>query len=461
MNKISALKKGLRVIAFGTLIGIFASAHLPSAQAFARKPKKEERSVTTPLPVTPSIYTLLDCYQLALKRSEVVAISKESIEETEAEFLKASGEVLGDVDFLITDFRQERVPSTGSSDGSSSVGGSLTRDHRRERKFVITQPIFQGFRSIAAIGAAGGLRKQRTEEWRRAQELLFQDAANAFYNVLKYKQEVQILNETLKALEERVRELYEREKIGRSRPSETASALSRKKILEAELARSQGALAVSYHILEFLIGEPANHLTLDDKTLPDTPQLELEDYLGSSDVRPDVQAALYAAKTAWQGVIEAQSDLWPELTLDSNIYEKREGFQKDIDWDVLLSVNVPLSRGGTTLGNLKQAVSKWKKAKLGQSLAKRQADLNIQETYQNWKASVENFNALENAVQASQANFDFQKDEYSKNLVSNLEVLEAIEELNDTRRQANESYYQMKEKYWQLQVATGRIHDLI
>ena len=58
---------------------------------------------------------------------------------------------------------------------------------------------------------------------------------------------------------------------------------------------------------------------------------------------------------------------------------------------------------------------------------------------------------------ASEKNFNLQKEDYAHNLVSNLDVLEALQALFDTRRQANQTYYQMKENYWQFKVAIGKI----
>lgn len=430
----------------------------PMAWPIAKKPTHElaKNQITE---LTSSL-SLRDCYYLALKRSEAIAIRKEEIEETEAEFLKTAGEILGDADFVITDFRQDAAESKESS-GGSSVGGTLTARDRQERKFVISQPLFQGFRSIAALGAVGSLRKQRTQERLRAEQLLFLDVAQAFYNLLKQKQEVEIIETIHKSLEERISELKEREKIGRSRASEVATATSRMKIIESELAQSRGALAVAQHLLEFLIGTSFELNQLKDEPLPEETTLALDDYLQSSEMRHDVEASKQAMKIAWRSVIEAQSEFWPEITLDSNVYQKREGFQKDIDWDVLFKINVPLSRGGENLGNVKQALSRWKKSKLNYSLTKRQADLNIKETYQNWHASFEETGALREAVQASEENFNLQKDEYSRNLVSNLDVLEALQELYSAKRQANQTYYDMKVNYWHLQVAGGVFDELI
>ena len=409
----------------------------------------------------PPVLTLKDCYLLALKRSETIAVKKEGVSEATAEFLKATGEVLGDADFVITDFRQDAPDNQSSSSGSSSIGSTFSARDRRERKVVISQPLFQGFKSIAALTAAGSLKKQRKEEHLRAEQLLFLDVTSAFYGVLKQSEEVAIIEGIHTAYEERLKELKEREKIGRSRPSELATAVSRMKILEADLARARGAFAVSRYVLEFLVGIQIGPNQLKDEELPSVGMPQLSEPLGFYEDRPDVKAFKQAVKIARSGIISAQSELWPEITMDTNAYVHREGFQKDIDWDVLFKINIPLSRGGENLGNLKQAYSEWKTSKFEFSLASRRADFEIKEAYQNWYASYEESEALEDAVKASEENFKLQKEDYAHNLVSNLDVLEALQELFDVRRQANETHYQMKQNYWQLQIAKGQTGEFI
>ncbi|MBI4357951.1 MAG: TolC family protein [Candidatus Omnitrophica bacterium] len=444
--------KAVKSLVIFFLFGLFFfNLTTPACHALAKKPsQKQTRTSEANIVQEPTLFTLSDCYQLALKRSETIAISKETVEEAEAEFFKSTAELFGDVDFLITDFRQD---SRGSREGGAT--GTSSVPHRRERKFVITQPLFQGFRSIAALGAAGSLKKQRKQEWVRAKQLLFRDVVLSFFSVLERTKDVEIADGIHQALEGRIKELEARERIGRSRASELATAISRMKLIESDLARSRGALAIALHTLEFLIGTSVRHEQLKDNDLPSDTISDLETYLDLSEERPDVEASRQATKTAWNGVIEAQSDLWPEISLESNRFIKREGFQKDIDWDLLLKFNLPLSRGGETVGNIKQAVSSWKKAKLNHSLARRGAELDIKDAYQNWKTSAEELKAIQAAVDASEKNFDLQKEEYARNLVSNLDVLVALEELYNTRREANRIYYGTKQSYWDLQVARG------
>ncbi len=397
--------------------------------------------------------TLRDCYLLALKQSEAIAIKQEEVEATEAQFFKAASEALGDVHFKMTQFRQD-ARDTGDT---SSVSGTLTRQLKRERVFEINQPVFQGFKAFAALNAAGGLKKQRTAERIRAEQLLFFDVAQSFYSVLREEKDVEIIGEIEKLFKERIDELNEREAIGRSRQGEVVTAESRLKLIYAELARSRGEQIIARYGLEFLTGIAIDPSILVDEELPLKDAESLETYLANIENRADIEAARQAARIARQGIISAQSDLWPTMTVDTTAYEMREGFQSGIDWDVLFTIDVPLFQGGEVIGNLKQAHSTRKKFDLAHDLTKRQAELDVKTSLQNWLTSLDRFNALKEAVSSSEKNYQLQREDYERNLVGNLDVLEALESLNQTRRDVNVALYQMKQDYWGLKVAVGDI----
>lgn len=401
-------------------------------------------------PATTSL-TLQECYELALQRSETLALQQEEIKEAEAQFYTASSEALGDVHFIMTTSRLD--VQKGGAEGS--VGSSFTDPARQERKFTINQPLFQGFKALGALAGAGSLKREQKEEWIRARQLLFSDVAQAFYGLLRERKNLEILDGIHALFEERIKELGEREKIGRSRPSEIATATARMKIIEADRARMKGSAALAEYLLEFLTGTSLESRELLEGELPEENFDTLTMSAEMIENRPDVEAAKQSLKTAKQGVIVAQSGLWPVLSIEHNQYERREGFQGNIDWDFLFKVDVPLFQGGETVGEIKKAVSQWKQEKLSYSLKKREAELDIKNRYENWRSSAEESKALEEAVKAAQENFRLQEEEYEHSLVNNLDVLEALETLFETSREANQAYYQMKIDYWNLQIALG------
>ena len=68
---------------------------------------------------------------------------------------------------------------------------------------------------------------------------------------------------------------------------------------------------------------------------------------------------------------------------------------------------------------------------------------------------IREYRALELALKGTEENYRLQRDEYKRNLVSNLDVLEALESLIETRREASRLLYETKQNYWRLKIATG------
>ncbi len=430
------------------LLLMSGAPHLWAMGSLPASAKKEIKN-TAPAPEIQAI-TLWDGYELAMRQSESLAIKKEEIGRTLASFLKATGDAAGDIDFVMTNKRQD--PQGSSSDGSA-VAANATAAERRERKFVISQPLFQGFKSVGALSGAGSLRKQRQGEWERAKQLLFIDVVHSFYDYLRIQKDIEIIQGILTLYEDRIQELKGWENIGRSRPSETATAQSRYEVFKADLARAKGDLALAKNMLAFLTGTAVRPVELKDEALPPS-EAEI-DFKELASRRPDVEAARQAITTARGAMIVAQGDLWPELSLDSNLYEKREGFQSGISWDALFTLTIPLGKGGSTLGKMRDAYSLWKESKLTYAMTQRKAEQEIRDAYSNWMSAGEQFRALEKAVKAAQENFTLQSSEYKQHWVSNLDVLEAMQALFETKRDMNQAFYVMTKSYWQLEVARG------
>jgi len=425
---------------------VFAMARRPAEEPFSRAAFNETAG--------PRILKFEDFIRLALQRSETVRAAREEIKIARARTFQALGEAIGDGDFVMTHSRQEPQGSIGG--GGSNVSSTLNSASRRERKFMFSQPLFQGFKSVGALLGAGSLKGQRSAELEYSKEVLFVDAAQAFYMLISAEKNLAILDESKKLFEERIHDLTEREKIGRSRPGEVAMARAKMKVLEARIAKARGTLLSAQSLAWFYSG--ISRMKADDEdpeTFSEMLDIDPDHYFKIAENRSDVAAARDAVGTAKQTIVVKQSSIWPLIKLDANQYERREGFQDGISWDALITINVPLYRGGDNIGQVLEAKSNHRKAQLNFDLTLKGAVLEIEQTHQDWIASREQHRAYEAAVEASLENFDYQREDYSKNLVSNLDVLAALEELLNIREEANTTHYTMKINYWRLQIAAS------
>ncbi len=398
-------------------------------------------SADTPAPASAADgLTLRECYELALQRSETIAIQKEFIRETEGQILQAFSTALPKVAFAYSEKWQD-VRHYDDFGGASPEG-----------KFTFSQQIFSGFKEFAAIAAARHLGQQREFELKRARELLFTDVVDAFYLYLSYQDSLEVLALTHTALLDRVSELQRREAIGRSRTSEVASAMAKLYSNEAAMEAVRGQKDVTGELLEFLIGKSIDKLCAED--VPAKEDILEELYL-KVEARADIQAARENLEALRKNITVMRAPFYPTVTLSGNAYTKRLDANEGNDWDATLAVNVPLFNGLSDFGQVSQAKAQFNAADLQLSRARRRALLEVRNAHTRLLSARARARALERAVDGFEKNYELQTQDFQKSLVSNLDVLQAIQDLQGARRDHVTGRADAHRAYWNLKVATG------
>jgi outer membrane protein TolC len=209
-------------------------------------------------------------------------------------------------------------------------------------------------------------------------------------------------------------------------------------------------------LLEFLVGRSFDRLV--DEGDPDTVLSEKEIFARVGD-RPDVIAARESLETFRQNLTVARSAFFPTVTLSGDAYTKRlDGFEGN-SWDATLAVNVPLFNGLSDWGQVKQARAQEAEAELRFSLAKRQAILEALNAYSRWQSNGRRVAALDKAFTASEKNYRLQLEDFERNLVNNLDVLQALQDLQGVRRDLVAAKADARRSYWSLKVASGDIEQ--
>ncbi len=387
--------------------------------------------------------TIKECYGLALKRSETIAIQAELIKETEGVMLQSLSTALPKVAFAYSQKWQDVKPN-------DTFGGSTP-----EARFTFTQPLFTGFKEFAAIGASKHLGKQREQELKRAKELLFTDVSDAFYLYLSYQEDLLVLEGTHKALEDRVAELTRRQGLGKSRLSEVASARAKLLRTESSMESVHGQQEAAGQLMEFLVGRSFDRLIEEEMVRED---VKVEDLYIKADTRADVVAARESLMTYKNNVTAARSTFLPAITWGGNFYTKRGDVSEGNDWDTTLAVNVPLFNGLNDVGQLRQAKAQAVAADLKLSQVRRKALLEVRQAYTRWNATLRRVDALNKALEASDKNYALQLEDFQKSLVNNLDVLQALEDLQNARRDLVAGKADAYRAYGVLKVAVGEIN---
>ncbi len=436
-----------KTIAFLILVAAFTGLPV-EAHAFVWPfGKKKEVAQKQVVPASKRL-SLMEAYHKALKRSESVKITAEEIAQAQARFYRSFDYFLPSVRYKISRYEQD---VTTDSSGSSF---DFSRRAQREQKFVFSQPLFSGFKEIAALTGSGADKKAQHLKWERAKQLLFMDVMDAYYTYLNMEKDAHVLYTIHQHMSQRIKDLRERVDVGRSRESELKNSMADIKILEADLVDSKRNVKTAKNLLAFYLGEdPVNYeLTSANKEaadwIPDVTRSEL---------RPDVLEAEQTYIVSQKKVISANAGLFPEITVDGNYYTRREGFQSGNDWDVRLTLDVPVFEVGSTLGDIKEASSNREKARLVWEEKKRMAFMEAKNALEEYNASQEAHEALHEAEKASRENYEILQKEFGQNLVNNLEVLDALRRSQDVQRRFNTAFFEAKKAYWRLCSALGAI----
>ena len=118
-------------------------------------------------------------------------------------------------------------------------------------------------------------------------------------------------------------------------------------------------------------------------------------------------------------------------------------------------MDVPIFQGGTAVGATREAAYGVRQAELRLQEARRVTDQEIRGAFAEYGGALARVRALTQALEATEESYQMQVAEYRLNLVSNLDVLEALQILQDARRDLIQALHDAHRLYWKLQVACG------
>jgi outer membrane protein len=397
--------------------------------------------------------SLDDCYRMALHRSETLAIDGEELNRLQARFDQAVAAVLPAIDFR----GQYTLQDNKGVVSGGTVQNSFTLRDRTEYKFTASQPIFSGFREVFALRQAAGLYGAREHALRHARLLLFADAADAFYAVLQAERELATRIHSLELSRERLEELVQRNRAGISRRSEALAQEAEVASSQAAVERLRGAHAVAWEALRYITGlrepRPLADTLAEPGDLPPAAAFVRRAIAERADLK-----ALRAEAGAWEeGVLVARAGAAPSVALDATYYTHREGLSEAIDWDLALSMTVPLFDGGANDARVREARADARAAHLRVARLRRDIELAISRLHADALALRGEIASLETAVTSARETYEIVQAEYRRNIVTNLEVLAAFNTLEQATLARDRARFLAKRAGVRLSVESGAL----
>ncbi len=383
----------------------------------------------------PAAMTLKEVYAHALKNSERIAISQEAVREAEALYLQALGSA-----FPLLSFRHQQSWEEHS-------------DSEKSQMFRLTKTGLTGYREIAAIRSGSSSVAQRRHEQARAEQLLLADVAAGFYGLLQSVQDVTSTEQLITLAEERLKELQERVRIGRTRETDSLSQEFQITTLRSQLEERIRQRNARRDLLDFLTAADVEEISLsEDQTLDIQP---LDHYLGRVETRPDIRALVENVKVARRSIDIARANYLPNVSLTANSYTDRPSSSDTIDWDATLAVELPLWDWGARRGELGAAKAVFKQFDYTLAAARRQAELEVRNAYRDYLSAKTQLDFQEKAVTLARRDHELQVKDDRQGLVTNIEVFESLDRLNTAELALNNAQLQERLTALNLELTAG------
>ncbi len=389
------------------------------------------------------LITLDEAYALSLRRSEAIAQDQESYKQALANVELLRSDILPHLTVGGTETLQQN-PHTGFS--------LIDKTSYPQAAFTLTQPIFSGFREFLAFKAGKRQAESARLTERRAESLLFQDVAQGYFNLVAAQKELAIRADIIDATRRQVVQLEHWVDIGRSRDSELLAAQSQLAQAEAQVEVAQSAEAVDQETLRFLTGVDADFVPqeIDVSTVG-----AIGRFLLQARNRDDVQAAEKGLEYAQLNTKIVARQRWGTIGATGDYYMIRPGFSQNVRYDGVFSASLPIFDSGQISAQVAAAKSQERSSEQALSLAERSAEHDVRSSYRDLVWALASVRALDKAADLAAKNVDAQMHDYRRNLVTNLDVLTSLNDLQATRLQLNGARQQAAFARAQLEVAAG------
>lgn len=381
--------------------------------------------------VASSPLTLQQCTELARKKSDDLLIQSEHQNEAKQKVKEYLGNILPAVGYNFVKTNMDTAGGLYSGDLNDSY-------------FSLNQPLFYGLRDFKAYKQA---KNQVTTEgyiYENVERDLKSQVTSAFYSLVLVNADIENLRQSEKILENRITELTERVRLGKSRDSEILMVQSQIAGLVAQEESDNGVRANAIEDLAFLTGLQTSVISVKDE-MQDVNSIDpLEGFLSSGKNRSDIKAAANDVESQKYSLDIAKGARLPTLNLLADWYTHRASAYPGSDWSTFLTLNFPLYQGGSLQGKIVEETSRLKEYNDRLSLVTRENESEIRKLYQQAISSVKQAVAYQDAYDKAAKSCEMQLQDYRYGLVSNLAALESISTMLDAKRNLDRALVQAK-----------------
>lgn len=407
--------------------------------------------------------TLVEALQVANADNETIASSGEDYIQALAEKMRQAGTFLPTLT-LAPSYTATHTDgsSTTVTNGTGSTSTIRTAGGTSHSTSVSANASMTGSLSnLSSLQASARTVEQREQLLLDTRETILLQVAQAYYDVLRYEKQVEVLTNSISLRQEQVRDQEARLKLGNARPLDVAQSQSNLAATRVSLAEAQTGAANARSALAKLMGVNLISGPLSDAFATPTDLGAVSEWRDSAlQHRQDLIAAARALESARASVESAIRQYYPSVSINYNyfLYNDPTTLQR---WTGGVSANIPIFSALQIEADIRRAWSVYRQTGLAESLTRRTVLDDISQNYQNLTSSREKIAYLTVQVEAAQRAYELSERAYRLGSDTNLNRLLQQDNLLSAQLNLISEQFNDKSNYLSLLRATGRLATVL
>ncbi len=333
-----------------------------------------------------------------------------------------------------------------------------------------TQPIFR-VQNWAAYKQAGAQIRQAEADFLKARQELILRVAQAYFDVLIAKDGIEVYEAQIKAVEYQLEAAKKNYQAGITTITDIHEAKSRLDLASANLIASQTDFENKKAALEQIVGYQIESITplKNEINIQQPLPANVKEWMNSASANsPSVMFYKASLDAASYEVTKNRAGHLPTLDLTASYGENYASGSMASPTDlksryragqVGLQLSLPIFTGGLTYSKIEEAQIGRKKAQLELESAKRNAASNAKQAFYGMKNGIAQIYALSSAVANSKSSVESNKIGYKIGVRINIDVLNAEQQLANTKRELTKAKYETLLYGLKLKASNGILSD--
>lgn len=338
-------------------------------------------------------------------------------------------------------------------------GGSDNTTTPRGYSISISQPLYRGGRTVAALNQADANIMAAREGLRNVEQGVLLEVATTYVAVVRDTAIRDLRKNNLRLLGEQLQATIDRQSAGVVTTTDVALAKSRESAAKSEFSLADANLRASRAEYMRLTGRaPSNlHYPALNGKIP-AANMAVAINRGKNE-NPAILAAYYAKDAAKFTIDEVRGERLPELSLEAGFdshWDSSKSLEEQRTANIRLRARVPLYQGGSVLARIRQAQAVLRQKSLEISVARASVRSQIVSSWEGMMAAKARISSAAEQIKAARQALAGIRSEESVGQRTVLDVLDAEQELLGAKVAAQQAKGDYITTYFRLLAAMGR-----